>query len=431
MRAAGLLLAGLVLASSLTADVAAAHTASRARWTNLAARTALVTRSERLRVAALRSSGRPWSGRDGTSSRGGATARWGGTRLTGSTGNQLGFSVAIAGTTAIASAPGVNNNAGAVYFWHHVGGSWHKVLTWPDPRGATNDNYAWSVAMSSTSAGTYMAIGGNDNNGKPDFVYVYKQGSGFTWNLEAKIRDPGNNYLDMFGDALAISSTTLVVGASCVNDFSGAAYIYQRSGTHWNREASMSDPLGNSSDSYGGSVAVSGNRVLVGDLDVAYVYTHTSGQGWPLTAAISNPGPSGDSFGQSVTLSGTTAVIGAPYGTQGEGAAYVYRLSGTTWSQQQELTEPGGGEFGWSVAMSGSRLVVGEPIDGEPSCGTAYAFKLSGTQFTLLGQIADPDKSCTTGTKFGYSVALTGTYGIFGAPGANNGRGANYELPLP
>src|SRR4030042_898871 len=54
----------------------------------------------------------------------------------------------------------------------------------------------------------------------------------------------------------------------------------------------------------------------------------------------------GDRFGHSVAISGDTAVVGAPNETWStitdhrsyKGAAYVYVRSGTTWSQQQQLT---------------------------------------------------------------------------------------------
>ena len=117
----------------------------------------------------------------------------------------------------------------------------------------------------------------------------------------------------------------------------------------------------------------SGNRVMIGAIGYAYVYTHTLSQGWTQTAAIANPGPSGDSFGQSVALSGTgtTAVIAAP-GVSPVGAAYVYHLSGTTWSQQQELTDQAAANR-LGRGDVGERLLVGMPIGGQPDCGTAFA----------------------------------------------------------
>ena len=403
---------------------AAAQTTSRARSPESVAR---LTSPGILRTAEHRTPRRSWGIQGDTSSYGRGPAGWGG----GSSTNQLGFSVAISGSTAVASAPGTNSFTGTVYLWDHHGGSWHRVTALPDPRHAKGDNYAWAVGVSSTKSGTYVAVGGNDTNGLPDKVYIYT-GSGISWHLQATIKDPGTSYLDMYGDNLAISPTTLVVGASCGQANSGAAYIYKHEGSKWVLQDSILDPRATAGDFFGEAVAVSGNTVVIGAVGYFYVYTHTPSQGWTQTATIANPGPSGDSFGQSVALSstGTTAIVAAP-GVPPAGAAYVYHLSGTTWSQQQELTEPGGGEFAWAVAMSGSELLVGMPIGGQPNCGAAFAYKLSGTQFTMQKQIADPNQSCTSGDKFGYSVALTSTYGIFGAPGANNGKGANYELPIP
>lgn len=384
LGAVGLLLAGSVLAGSPTADAAPAHTVSRG------------------------DTGRGWS-----------------------TTQQQVRSVAISGNIAVGGAPGANNGQGAAYVWFHEGGqTWRKLATLPDPRHTKDDYYAWAVAVSSTKSATYLAIGGNDDNGNPDRVYIYT-GSGTSWHLQATIKDPGTSYVDMYGDNLSISPSTLVVGASCGPANSGAAYIYRHDGKRWLLQKSIPDPRHASLDFFGQAVAVSGDHVMIGEVGYVYVYTEKSGK-WTQTARIVHPGSSHNLFGQSVALSGTgtTAVIAAP-GVAPVGAAYVYHLSGTTWSRQQELTEGGGGDYAWAVAMSGSELLVGMPIGGTPNCGAAFAYKLSATRFALQRQINDPDSSCTSSARFGAAVALTSTYGVFGAPGANNGNGANYELPIP
>lgn len=429
--AAGLLLAGSVLAGSLAAAPAAAHAASQAGSPKSVASAALLTKSSAPRPSLERTLERSWGSQGDPSSRSGGPASWGETSLTASSTNQLGFSVAISGNTAVASAPGANSYTGRAYLWQRQGGPWKKVATLPDPRHAPGDNYAWAVAVSSTKSGTYVAIGGNDTNGDPDTVYIYT-GSGSSWHRQATIDDPGKSYLDMYGDNLAISSNYLVVGASCGQANSGAAYIYRHEGSRWVLQDSIYDPRDTADDFFGQAVAVSGNRVMIGATGYVYAYTHTSGQGWTQTATIASPNSSSDNFGQSVALSGTgTIVVVASPGVPPVGAAYVYQLSGTTWSLEQELTESGGGQFAWAVAMSGNELLVGMPIGGQPNCGAAFAYKLSGTQFTLQKQIGDPDTSCTSSDKFGYAVALTSKYGIFGAPGVNDGKGANYEVPLP
>ena len=85
-----------------------------------------------------------------------------------------------------------------------------------------------------------------------------------------------------------------------------------------------------------------------------------------------------------VSISGTTALVGAPLHTVGshpsQGAAYVFTYSGSTWSQQAELTASGGtsgDDFGTSVSISGTTAVVGA-IYGDSEQGAAYVFTGSG-----------------------------------------------------
>src|SRR5262249_15944822 len=78
-------------------------------------------------------------------------------------------------------------------------------------------------------------------------------------------------------------------------------------------------------------------------------------------------GTAGDQFGASVAIDGTTAVVGAPR-HQGPASVnkgspvYVFTLSGSTWSLQQQLFAGDSSinnDFGSSVAIQGDTLVVG------------------------------------------------------------------------
>ena len=97
-------------------------------------------------------------------------------------------------------------------------------------------------------------------------------------------------------------------------------------------------------------------------------------------------------FGYSVAISadGDTALIGAPRDNGGAGAAWVFTLSGSTWSEQQKLTAPttgagaeiGNGAFGYSVALSpplalgtAQTAVIGAP-DDNGNVGAAWVFTL-------------------------------------------------------
>ncbi|MCI0534271.1 MAG: FG-GAP repeat protein, partial [Verrucomicrobiales bacterium] len=117
-----------------------------------------------------------------------------------------------------------------------------------------------------------------------------------------------------------------------------------------------------------------------------------SGARYPLTIdpiaqqaylKASNPGAV-DTFGESVAISGDTVVVGAPAedsSTTGvnstpdenatsAGAAYVFVRSGTTWSQQAKLTAFDGASedfFGCHVALSGDVALVGARLDDSAS----------------------------------------------------------------
>jgi hypothetical protein len=227
------------------------------------------------------------------------------------TGNQQGFSVAVSGNTAVVGAPGANNHSGIAHIWERGGGGqpWQQVVTLTDPRKASNDDYGWAVAVFSTNTATYVAIGGNEQNGKPDVVYVY-EGSGKTWHRQARLFDSDGHSKDMFGSAMAISSTVLVVGAPAVSGNSGTVYIYKRSGQQWNQQATVTDPGDTSQDLFGRSVSTSGNEVLAGAVDTAYIFTNASGHSWTQTVVLRNPGSPKDNFGYGVYLDATTATIG-------------------------------------------------------------------------------------------------------------------------
>ena len=121
-------------------------------------------------------------------------------------------------------------------------------------------------------------------------------------------------------------------------------------------------------------------------------------------------GATGDSFGQSVAVSGDTMVVGAwgddDLGTNA-GSAYVYTRSGTTWTQQAKLQSSDGmwdDKFGYSVAISGDTLVVGAYADDEDTytlnSGSVYIFTRSGTTWTEQAKLTDSEGAAND--YFGY-----------------------------
>jgi hypothetical protein len=172
----------------------------------------------------------------------------------------------------------------------------------------------------------------------------------------AKLAATDGGVADFFGTSVAISGDTAIVGSDQddvgVNFDQGSAYIFVRSGTTWSQQQKLTASDGASPDIFGYSVAISGDTVIVGappddvgantDQGSAYVFVR-SGTTWTEQQKLTaGDGAAGDTFGSSVAISGETIIVGAVNddvgGNTDQGSAYVFVRSGTTWSQQQKLT---------------------------------------------------------------------------------------------
>jgi nucleoside-specific outer membrane channel protein Tsx len=158
----------------------------------------------------------------------------------------------------------------------------------------------------------------------------------------------------------------------------------------------------------------------------------SSGSTWSEQAELTAAdGAAGDDFGDSVAIAGSTAVVGAPFHNSDAGAAYVFTQSGSTWSQQAELTAADGAagdDFGASVAIAGSSAVVGA-YGSNSSAGAAYVFVRSGGSWSPQAGLSAADGAA--GDDFGHSVAIAGSTAMVGAYGSNSSAGAAYVFALP
>jgi len=173
----------------------------------------------------------------------------------------------------------------------------------------------------------------------------------------------------------------------------GAAFILDRIGNDWAQPARLFAADGKAepvrglpgkfrSDSFGSTVAISGDTVVVGAPDEG-VWTQNA-------KLVADDGQDFDSFGLSVSVSGPTVLVGAndhtpaSTGTAGAGSAYVFQQRDGQWVEIVELAASDGipgGDFGTSVAVQNNTLVVGAdlqhpPVEGYPG-GEAYLFKLN------------------------------------------------------
>lgn len=206
----------------------------------------------------------------------------------------------------------------------------------------------------------------------------------------------------------------------------------------WTQQQELTASDAASGDSFGFSVAVSGNTAIIGAVNkevganqgqgAAYVFVQ-SGNVWTEQQELTaSDGAYGDFFGVSVSLNGNTAVIGALGESPGSccwghsGSAYVFVNSSGVWIQQQKLTAGDGAgtdAFGESVSISGDTAVIGSPykqVGSHYQQGAAYVFIRSGGVWTQQQVITENGAEYDY---FGCSISVDGDVAVVGARGKN------------
>lgn len=356
-----------------------------------------------------------------------------------SPGDRFGFSVALDAETAVIGAVGaadVGQAGGAAYVFGRVGGTWSQEAKLLASDGAAWDQFGRSVAVSSGTAviGAWHHDAGAADAGAA-YVFVNDGGG---WRQEAKLTAPGGAAQDSLGVAVALDGDRALTGAFKVNqdgEEAGAAYMFLRSGSVWELEQwllSNEDPI---TTLAGYRLALDGDTVLVGSPTKSFfspaasesvgVYVR-SGPGWIEQARLAPSDLSArDRFGFSLDLEGDLAAIAAfEQDSRGinAGAVYLFRRSGSVWSQEAKIwpeTFAEGDLFGVCVAFSNGRLLIGAPLEDESgsNSGAAYVFRDEGGGWVEEARLR-PSISQRDGF-FGASCDLDGDRAVVGAPGTD------------
>jgi hypothetical protein len=296
-------------------------------------------------------------------------------------------------------------------------------------------------------------------------VYLYDQTTGQPATPMAILFSPEPSPYNHFGAAIDISGNLIVIGVP-QNDMgaqnAGRAYVFNLAGGAPVLVATLNNPAPAPDDTFGGSVAISGHRVLIGahrddasrtDSGTAYLYDLLSATPSIPTAVVINPDPDiGDYFGASVAISGNRIAIGAPLEDSIDGDAgqvYLYNLPASgipalLGSVSHPLAESDD-LFGASISLDGGYLAVGafgddtDPegdTDGSTGSrtGSAMVFNVSGAAASLVTMLNSPGELDNAG--YGAAVAVDGTRVLIGAlgrpPGATSpGVVYAYDMSSP
>ena len=374
-------------------------------------------------------------------------------------GDNFGYSVSTDGHYAIAGAyrdDHAYSDAGSAYIFERVGNTWTTpAIKLTDSAAREDDEFGISVSID----GSYAIVGAHQDNNigfyETGSVSIFEHTEMLGWVQQPKLLAGDAAQYDHFGTAVDIRGNYAIVGAlDCdVNgeQNAGAAYVFKRETQGWEQKAKLTANTPGLNNQFGNAVAIDGDYAIVGEEDsdnysytgAVYIYER-SGETWSTPIKLTaEDATAGDFFGHSVSIDGDYAIVGAYWddidGIANAGSAYIFHRSGGTWIQQAKLVADDATKddwFGCSVSISGDYAMVGshQDDDGGAQSGSAYVFHRTGTTtWTQIRKLTAGDAA--GGDNFGRAVSIRGEYGMAGAPysdGNGTSSGSAYMFhPVP
>jgi trimeric autotransporter adhesin len=336
-----------------------------------------------------------------------------------------GDTIAVGAEWESSSARGIggdqtNNDAsgsGAVYIFERTGDAWAQTAYLKASNADAGDFFGTSVAIK----GDTLVVGAfGESSGSTDptdnsasgagAAYVFQRQAG-VWTQTAYLKASNPEAGDGFGGAVAIDGAMVVVGAGGegssaigvdgdqTNDDapgSGAAYVFQLNGGSWTQIAYLKPSNTKAGEGFGGSVAISGDTVVVGaadedsgstgvngdqyavgnilDIGAVYVFVQQD-QSFVQQAFLKAFDTAYYYFGEGVGISGDTVVVAAL------GTGYTYVRSAGNWAERGALDLFANDiSVGTRTAIDGDEVLLTNIFDGSgargvnPAPTTATAF---------------------------------------------------------
>lgn len=354
--------------------------------------------------------------------------------------SSFGNTVLVDGGALLIGEPNNSFRPGMVYLYRREGGAWveRDRLRAPDPERA--DGY-----------GANLAIGGDrlfvaQRGGK---VHTYERTAN-GWRFAGTVAEGDREGLDPrcngygycgtdFGITLAATADWLLIGEPRVGtDMSrlrarrrgqgddapapppGTVFAFQRDGSGvWRERQRFEAPEPADGDGFGASLAVVGDRLLVGaprapKADASGETVDLAGRVFEMRLVGGQWEPAGElavrpeteaGFGASIVLGTDRALIGSPGAGLGVGAAFAFeRVGADRWSDPVRIEAPGAAEgdvFGAAVALDGADAWIGAPVTRGLENGMAFVYP------------ADADESTEPEHRFRFTEEETNTEDSF------------------
>ena len=324
--------------------------------------------------------------------------------------DEFGSSAAIDGDLGLVGAPAEGDevnflfDSGSVYVFDLDTGQQLFKLQADAPESF--ERFGTSVA----AAGGIAVVGvprSNEQGSKSGSVHVFDLSTGLHL-FELLASDGGDEWF--FGDSVSIDGDRILVGAygdAGNGKRSGSAYVFD---ALTGQEIRKLVPADNEAlDAFGDAVAIEGNIAVIGAygdddqaLNAGAAYVFDIDTGTQLFKLFPGDPEDSDFFGTAVAISENRIVVGNERDDDnGNASGSAYIFDAATGAQLAKVL-PSDGDvedyFGISVGMGDGALVVASPfdVDGGVRSGSAYLFELGGSNgVTYCGSDQNPNNAST------------------------------------
>ena len=341
-------------------------------------------------------------------------------------GDQFGEAVCINGDVALVGSPGHDDfggDSGAAYVYRFDGIKWVEEAKLTASDAGQADSFGLFFVSIQGDVALIGAIGGDSGKTSDSgAAYVFRF-DGANWGEEVKLTASDAATGDSFGWSVALSGNVAVIGAPDDDDGgenAGSAYVFRYDGINWAQDAKLPNPDPAINDRYGDCVAISGNVIVIGvpgdtdaDSGSAYVFRFDGIGTWNQEKKLTaSDAAFGDNFGHDLSVDDDVAVV------VGGSAAYVYRYNEIDWLEEAKLIASdgeAGDKFGRSVSISGNAAVIGSPRDDDAGSdsGSAYVYRFDGTSWMEEAKLIASDGDVSD--NLGWSISVRNDVVLAGA----------------
>ncbi len=301
-----------------------------------------------------------------------------------------------------------------------------QIYSLPRTDAAPGDFFGVSVALDGDRVlvGATGTDSCGDNSGAA-YIYARDDASG-RWQLESTLQPSDCEAGLYFGRSLDLVGNTAVVGAfrSTASTIDrNAAYVFERDTTsgEWRQTAKLTGGLDQKEGPFAADVAADSARIVVttaGDLSegkfggAAYVFEPNGVGSWRRGARLTTrSGTNRGVLGGSVDISGDRIVVSASrYFQQGQGSLYVFEADDTGRNWKESVRLDGFEDFFIQTRIADDQIIVGESKAGRNSEGRATVYVFDNDRWRRE-VVLSPTHPFELGA-FGSDVALEGDRAI-------------------